>query len=296
MSRLFFSCINRDHTKHYTALRHTAAVSLSTHSIVPGETIITQSTGRSAQSTMHRSLLMTLSIGAVALIVAAEGIRSNTPYGAAFILGALLPYIMAATIIYRWVRIYHPFQSFGAANTVTLIRFVLTCLLAGLAIELSFFNSYLSEPYPGFFLGIAAAGLILDGLDGFLARRLGIESAFGARFDMEVDAFQILALSVIAAMLSKAGWWVLLSGALRYAFVAAAFFNVALNRPLPASFRRKCVAVVQNGVLVMLLSPAFVPPWSGYAAAGALVLLVYSFATEIVWLLGKNSLVQQDSI
>ena len=106
---------------------------------------------------------------------------------------------------------------------------------------------------------------------------------------MEVDAFQILVLAVIAMALSKAGWWVLLSGALRYAFVAAGLFNTALNRPLLPSWRRKCIAVVQNGVLVMLLAPALVPPGSEYAAAGALALLIYSFAADLIWLLGKGS-------
>ena len=242
---------------------------------------------------MHRSVFthsnFILTIGALVLIVAAEVIRLNTPYGTAFTLGAMLPYIMAAVIIHRRIRIDHPFQDFGIANTITLARLVLTCLLAGLAAELALTNGHLSEPYPGFFLGIAAVSLVLDGLDGLLARRLGTESAFGARFDMEVDAFQILVLAVIAMALSKAGWWVLLSGALRYAFVAAGLFNTALNRPLLPSWRRKCIAVVQNGVLVMLLAPALVPPWSEYAAAGALALLIYSFAADLIWLLGKGS-------
>jgi multidrug efflux pump subunit AcrA (membrane-fusion protein) len=39
---------------------------------------------------------------------------------------------------------------------------------------------------------------MLDGVDGWLARRHEIASRFGARFDMEVDALLILALSVLA--------------------------------------------------------------------------------------------------
>ena len=38
--------------------------------------------------------------------------------------------------------------------------------------------------------------LILDGVDGKVARRTGTSTALGARFDMEVDAFLILVLSV----------------------------------------------------------------------------------------------------
>ena len=40
--------------------------------------------------------------------------------------------------------------------------------------------------------------LALDGVDGWLARRFGTETAFGGRFDMEVDAGVIAVLSVLA--------------------------------------------------------------------------------------------------
>ena len=46
-------------------------------------------------------------------------------------------------------------------------------------------------------------------------------SAFGARFDMEVDALLIQVLAVLAWQWDKAGPWVLMSGLLRYVFVAA---------------------------------------------------------------------------
>ena len=68
---------------------------------------------------------------------------------------------------------------------------------------------------------------LLDGVDGWLARRHRIASAFGARFDMEIDALLILALSVLAWRHEKAGAWVVASGLLRYAFVAAGARAVA---------------------------------------------------------------------
>ena len=42
---------------------------------------------------------------------------------------------------------------------------------------------------------LASVALILDGVDGKVARRTRNASAFGARFDMEVDAFLILVFS-----------------------------------------------------------------------------------------------------
>ena len=52
---------------------------------------------------------------------------------------------------------------------------------------------------------LAAVALALDPADGWLARRTGTASALGARFDGEVDAFLILALSVYVAPGSARG-------------------------------------------------------------------------------------------
>src|SRR5919199_1802310 len=59
---------------------------------------------------------------------------------------------------------------------------------------------------------------LLDCVDGQVARRTRTTSALGARFDMEVDAFLLLVLSVVVAR--AAGPWVLAIGLMRYAYVA----------------------------------------------------------------------------
>ena len=65
----------------------------------------------------------------------------------------------------------------------------------------------------------APSKLVLDAVDGYVARRTATVSAFGARFDMETDAFLILVLSACVA--GQWGWWVLVLGLARYLFVAA---------------------------------------------------------------------------
>ena len=69
-------------------------------------------------------------------------------------------------------------------------------------------------------VALAAVALVLDAVDGWVARRTGTVSALGARFDMEVDAFLILVLSGVRRR-DVRPWWVLAIGAARYAFVAA---------------------------------------------------------------------------
>ena len=68
-------------------------------------------------------------------------------------------------------------------------------------------------------VALASVALVLDFVDGRVARRTGTTSALGARFDGEIDAFLILALSVYVAQ--SVGAWVLAIGAARYAFLAA---------------------------------------------------------------------------
>ena len=81
-------------------------------------------------------------------------------------------------------------------------------------------DSFESPPPVTVLAALTTVALILDAVDGKVARRTGTSTPLGARFDMEVDAFLILVLSVYVAM--SLGPWVLLIGVMRYAFVAAA--------------------------------------------------------------------------
>ncbi len=96
---------------------------------------------------------------------------------------------------------------------------------------------------------LASVALVLDAVDGQVARRTGTVTALGARFDMEVDAFLILVLSVFVA--TTAGAWVLAIGAMRYGFVVAGWLLPWLRSPLPVSTARKAVAAAQGIALVV---------------------------------------------
>jgi phosphatidylglycerophosphate synthase len=109
-------------------------------------------------------------------------------------------------------------------------------------------------------------------------------SGFGARFDMETDALLIMVLAVLAWQFGKAGVWVLASGLLRYAFVAASLALPWLRRPLPASHRRKVVAVVQVIALIFVVAPFISAAAAAAIAAVGLFALTLSFLVDIVWL------------
>lgn len=172
-----------------------------------------------------------------------------------------------------------PLACFGAANRVTLLRAGMTSLLAGLVGQ--------PAPAPDLAWLMAALALVvlaLDGLDGWLARRNSLQSPFGARFDLEVDAFLILILAALVYQSDKAGGWVLLSGAMRYGFVALGYALPWLRQPLPPRKRRQTACVIQTAVLALCLTPPLAPSWATVLAATALGLLTISFTVDIVWL------------
>ncbi|MET8825055.1 CDP-alcohol phosphatidyltransferase family protein [Streptomyces sp. NPDC004610] len=166
---------------------------------------------------------------------------------------------------------------FGPANRVTLGRATLVGGVTALVAD-----SFRSAPPVTLLVGLTAVALILDGVDGKVARRTGTSSALGARFDMEVDAFLILVLSVYVAM--SLGPWVLLIGGMRYVFVAAARLWPWLTAPLPPSTARKTVAALQ-GVLLLVAGAGVLPHAANAVVVGlALALLVWSFGRDVRWL------------
>jgi len=129
---------------------------------------------------------------------------------------------------------------------------------------------------------IATMAALLDGVDGWVARRTGTVSAFGSRFDMETDAALILVLAILVWQNGKAGPWVLLSGLLRYLFVVAGWLWPWMRAPLASSVRGKTICVVQIAALIVAMVPTIRPPTSSWVAAGALLALSYSFVVDTV--------------
>ncbi|WP_163559342.1 CDP-alcohol phosphatidyltransferase family protein [Halomonas sp. NO4] len=185
-------------------------------------------------------------------------------------------YALLATLVARFHR--QP-TGLGWANRVTLARGVLVALLAGSLAEPS-----LIARHAWFFAAMSGTALLLDGLDGWVARRTGTASAFGARFDMELDAAFILVLCLALVAIDKLGPWVLAIGAMRYAFVLAGWRWPWLAAELPASRRRQAVCVWQVATLLLALLPPVSPVPAGYLAATALLGLTVSFAVDIAWL------------
>lgn len=171
----------------------------------------------------------------------------------------------------------HGLHALGPADRVTLVRLTLACGVAALVAD------SLTRPVPvAVLVGITTTALVLDAVDGRVARRTGTVSALGARFDMEVDAFLILVLSVYVAR--STGEWVLLIGAARYVLVAAGWLLPWLREPAPPRYWCKVVAAGQGVVLTVAAAGVLPASWTYAALAVALGLLAESFGREVWWL------------
>jgi phosphatidylglycerophosphate synthase len=222
-----------------------------------------------------------LVVGAVLGAVLASALATGlVPLAAVVLSGA--GYLAASAVALAGLRRGGPeMLAFGGCNRVTTLRLGIASVLGG-AIAAPFLVAPAGVlVWPAF--GLAVVALILDGVDGWMARRSGFSSAFGARFDMEVDAATIMILSVLAWQTGQAPVWVLALGLVRYGFVLAGMRWAFLRADLPPSFRRKVVCVVQVAVLAALIAPVIIPPVSSVLAAGALAALIWSFAVDVLW-------------
>lgn len=206
------------------------------------------------------------------------------------ILAALILAVMFGFVLYGLPSHHHP--RFGYANLVTAIRAGLVSLIAATILSSSAFTEHKTNLIVWSIFGATVLALSLDGVDGYLARRFRQQSRLGARFDMEVDAFLILMLSVGCAVLGKAGAWIILIGLMRYGFILAQGLLPALRRELYPSLRRKIICVVQVAVLCFVILPGIETPVSDFLSGISLALLIYSFAVDTLWLLTRKDTVQ----
>ncbi|GGU61831.1 membrane protein [Streptomyces albospinus] len=214
--------------------------------------------------------------GAVAQMVLLEVLCRAVGLGTAgWLTGSVFAVTTGATLTRALRRSW--LDSFGPANRVTLARATLVGGVTALVADSFGRRAPLTA-----LIGLATVALVLDAVDGRVARRTGTATPLGARFDMEVDAILILVLSVYVAM--ALGPWVLAIGAMRYAFVAASWALPWLRAALPHSMARKAVAALQGMVLVVAAAGIVPREAESGTVAVALALLVWSFGRDTVWL------------
>ena len=226
-----------------------------------------------------RGRIRDLMVGLVLALGAVDGTWWLLGLPASHVLIGIVLYAALARLILRTLPAEHPGPGIGSANRVTLARAALALPVFALALE----PGSLGATGLWWVIALSTVVMLLDGLDGRIARQTGTQTAFGARFDMELDAALIMALSLLVWRSGKVGAWVLLIGLMRYAFVAASWRWPPLRAELPPSMRRKVVCVIQGVVLLVALGPIIPVSAAVAVTAVGLVALGYSFAVDVRW-------------
>jgi phosphatidylglycerophosphate synthase len=136
--------------------------------------------------------------------------------GVALLFGRTEPYVVAgagsfAALIAACRGGYTPRGGFGAGNFVTALRWLLASSVG-----------LVPNSVPTWVLGATVLAVFaLDGVDGWVAKRRGETSEFGAHFDMETDAYFVLLIGIELFTRGRYGAWILLVGVLRYLYVIA---------------------------------------------------------------------------
>ncbi len=125
---------------------------------------------------------------------------------------------------------------------------------------------------------IALIIVLLDGLDGFLARKFNSISDFGAYFDMETDAFYVYAIICIHYTQGKVGLWLMFIAILRYLY----FLLLLLFKPQKQKESRDYFAQIIAVILMLSLIIPFISPSAIYLP----VLIISSFL--VLWSFGKS--------
>lgn len=111
--------------------------------------------------------------------------------------------------------------------------------------------------------GLYTAAVLVDAVDGVLARLTNHATRLGEILDMCFDGLGMLAATALIVQYGQAPAWYILIGLARYLFLFGIWLRERLgkiNYPMPASVRRRWMAAVQMGFVSVILWPVFSPP------------------------------------
>jgi CDP-diacylglycerol--glycerol-3-phosphate 3-phosphatidyltransferase len=148
-------------------------------------------------------------------------------------------------------------DSLGLANWITLARAVLLAGVAGFVVV---------DPEGLLAWGPAVgygAAVVLDGVDGAVARSVGTETRLGERLDMAVDTTGFVVAPLVAVAWGLLPVWYLSLSAARYCYRGGLFLWRRSGRDVgslpPSELRRPLASLQMAFITVALLPPAPTP-------------------------------------
>ncbi|HEY6528280.1 MAG TPA: CDP-alcohol phosphatidyltransferase family protein [Cellvibrionaceae bacterium] len=180
-----------------------------------------------------------------------------------------------------------PLKSLGLANWASLLRSVLIIFCGGF-IGLAALPDALRW-MPGILYTVA---VILDGVDGWLARRFKQETVLGARLDTCFDAFGLLVAPIVACWLGALHPSYLLVSAAYYVFQCALQWRRRrglICHALPASKSRRIWAGLQMILVAIALLPMFTAQFTSHLGFAFMLPLLAGFLRDWYVVAGINS-------
>jgi phosphatidylglycerophosphate synthase len=159
----------------------------------------------------------------------------------------------------------------GWADALTGVRLALLSLVA----------ASMPEAPAAWTLAALAANVVLDALDGFVARKLGDSTAFGAVFDREVDAFFVLVAYLHFRLDGWIGAAVLFAGLLPYAY---RLFAAVGPVPVAAGHKERAAAAMAGLNFLLLLAAMAAPDYSSRILIASVAVVCASFAGSFMGL------------
>ena len=187
-------------------------------------------------------------------------------------------------VTHRATRVPEGASSLGLANAVTMVRGGLYAVVAG----------FVLVP-PGAGLGWVpaicyGAGVVLDRLDGAVARTVGRETALGARLDMAFDTFGFVAAPLVAVVWGLLPAWYLALSAARFVYRGACGWRRLRGRPLfdrPDSDLGRTLAGMQMVFLTVALAPPVPTSLVALLAPFALAPSLAVFGRDFLYVSGR---------
>lgn len=169
-------------------------------------------------------------------------------------------------------------QGLTPADHVTLGRGVLVVVLGVLVVRA------LAAGDPTHTWGVVGLGVlvwVLDGVDGYVARRTRTVTDRGAALDSGVDGALVL---VVAAAVAPVAPWALVGGLMYPVFLLVQVWRPAWRRPLPHRPGGRLAGGTLTGTLVIGAAPVWPEGALQLAVAGAVAWVAWSFAVDVRWL------------
>lgn len=214
--------------------------------------------------------------GAFILVGLSATIITDVQQNTHWIMAGIVFYAAGAGLTGYHLKRSYPHSALGLCNIITLARLMLVGVL---------FTALITKTPPDWAIfAIATGALMLDGADGWMARKQGLTSTFGAQFDVEVDAIFALILALYAASSGAAGVFVILLGLPHYLFWLSRLRWPWLNAELTPSFARKAVCVFQIAALIAVQLPFLGRGQLDLVILAVTLSLVWSFGRDILWL------------